>query len=204
MRDSRVRIRPPWDASRYRVSIRPIDTTDAEALTSFYAGLSPASRRRRFLGSGAAPTPHQCRRFTEPGHAGFVAALRGSGPCDGDVIGHLCLEPFGDGREEVAVAVADGFQHRHIGRELLGAALGSARRRGVREIRGTFYLGNGPLLGLLRHLPGLRIRTIGEGLAECSILVRAGGLSLCPASGASRRTRQPGLAAPGSASRGSS
>jgi hypothetical protein len=116
MRDSDRRVRLPWDASRYAVLIRPIDRTDADALMAFYAGLSSASRRRRFLGSGAAPSLRQCRLLTEAPHGGFVAELRGSGPCDRDVIGHLCLEPLVKDREVMAVAVGDHYQHPHVGR----------------------------------------------------------------------------------------
>jgi acetyltransferase len=167
-----VPVHAPWDATRYVVSIRPVDALDADVLRAFYAGLSPASRRRRFFGSGAVPTLHQCRRFTELGHAGFVAVLVGPGPCDGDVIGHLGLEPLGDGREEIEVVVADQYQHRHIARDLVLAGLQSARRRGVRELRGIFLLRNEPLLRLLRHLPGARLRVTGEDIAECSIALR--------------------------------
>lgn len=172
MRDSGGRIQAPWDASRYRVSIRPVDTTDAEALTSFYAGLPAASRQLRFLGSSAAPPLHQCRRFAGHADSGLVAVLNGAGPCDGDLIGHLCLEPLGEGREEIAVAVADGYQHRRIASGLVSAALKAARRRGVREVRGIFFLRNGPLLRLLRHLPGARLQVFGDGLAECRIKLR--------------------------------
>ncbi|HEY7599187.1 MAG TPA: GNAT family N-acetyltransferase, partial [Candidatus Limnocylindrales bacterium] len=86
-----------------------------------------------------------------PDHAhaeGFVALAP-----DGRLAGHLCLEPAGAGRVELAVAVADEWQRRGIGRALFEAALDWAHRQRLAEIVASAYADNGPVLRLLSSAP---------------------------------------------------
>ena len=47
------------------------------------------------------------------------------------VIGHLCLEPSTPGEVEMAIAVADAWHRRGVGRALLAAGIAWARRHGL-------------------------------------------------------------------------
>ena len=132
------------------VVIRRVRPSDQRPLADFYAGLSPESRRARFLGIIPGLTPSQSLSFCTPDHQhgeGFVAVA-------GDrLVGHLCLEPNGAGSLELAVAVADEWQGRTIGRRLFEAALAWARGHGCRTIVATAYADNLRVLRLLSSAP---------------------------------------------------
>jgi acetyltransferase len=132
------------------VHIRRVHEGDADGLLEFYGTLSPQSRHRRFLGF-CSVTEGVARQMCGPDHRhaeGFVAELHG-GADDGRIVGHLCLEPADDGAEEVALAVADEFQGRGIGRALYEAALSWARSRGVPTLVATAMADNTRILRLL-------------------------------------------------------
>lgn len=144
---------------RPRVSIRPIEASDAGDLSDFYAGLSEESRRRRFLGAVRGIGADQARAFAAVDHRasdGFIAVVNAAGPDDGRIVGHVCLVPDGEGVNEVAVAVADAFQGAGIGRRLMAAAVDSARRRHVSALTLSLFADNVVMrrLALGAGLPG--------------------------------------------------
>jgi acetyltransferase len=158
------------------ISVRAIDLADAEELSAFYMRLSPESRRLRFLGSTVL-TPDQARQFAEVdgvSRQGFVAVLRGGGPRDGAIVGHVCLEPTEDDAAEVAIAVEDAFQQRGIGRDLLTAAVEWARSAGVHRLQASMFIGNVPIYRLLAGagLP-YRVRPVGVGLTAMELSLPA-------------------------------
>ena len=114
------------------VSIRPIERSDEPGLTSFYAQLSPESRRRRFLGFGSPAPAALAAIFTDRSSPGVVGILGEPGPLDGAVVAHASVQPDGIGGAEVAFTVADALQGHGIGRALVAAALGMARSMGPR------------------------------------------------------------------------
>lgn len=137
---------------RPTASIRPIEASDAAGLSAFYAALSPESRRRRFLGSGVGLSDAVASRMAGVDHRtadGYVAVLAEAGASDGEIIGHLCLEPCGEGLNEVAVAVADRFHGQGIGRRLMREAVASARRRGLHGLRASLFHENTAMRRLL-------------------------------------------------------
>jgi RimJ/RimL family protein N-acetyltransferase len=136
------------------VSIRPIERTDAPGLSDFYAGLSPESRRRRFLSSGRRSGAELARAFTQLDGEGFVAILRQRGPNDGAIVGHATFQPDGTGAAEVAFAVADELQGRGIGRLLMGAILAEARAAGLQRLNATLFANNAAMRRLLRGAEG--------------------------------------------------
>jgi len=161
------------ERDRSAVHIRAIRATDAPELLRFYAGLSPDSRRTRFLSVSGAVSPAQSISFCTTDHdheEGFVAVVHG-GPFDSPrIVGHLCLEPDGSDAAEVAIAVADEFQHRGIGRRLMAAGAAWARREHVRRFIATMFAGNAPINRLLIGL-GLptRVRYTAAGVTKITI-----------------------------------
>jgi len=155
------------------VRVRAIRPTDAPELQRFYAGLSPESRRTRFLYINAGLSQAQSASFCTTDHdhqEGFVAVVH-NGPVDQErIVGHLCLEPDREEAAEVAIAVADEFQHRGIGRRLILAGLAWARDKHVARLTATMSADNGPIHRLLVGL-GLptQVRYAGAGVSDITI-----------------------------------
>jgi acetyltransferase len=145
----------PWQSREPAVVIRPIRPADGEALERFYGSLSAESRWARFFGATAGISPSQSSFFCSPDHhhrEGFIAELPAGATGRPQVVGHLCLEPDGRRSAEVAIAVADGFQGRGIGRRLMRAGLGWAGREGIETLTATMLEGN---VGIRRLLTGM-------------------------------------------------
>lgn len=153
------------------VSIRRIEPTDAEPLRAFYAGLSPESRRRRFLGACSGLTPGDAERFAHG--LGVVAVLRERGPRDGELIGHACLPLVELGLAEIAFAVGDEFQGQGIGRMLLEAAIAAAREAGVTRVVASMFVDN-PAIHRLLLGTGLRHRKLSAGGGVDAIEIELG------------------------------
>jgi GNAT superfamily N-acetyltransferase len=155
------------------IRIRAIGPTDEIELQRFYAGLSPESRRMRFFAISPGLSRAQSRAFCTTDHdhrEGFVA-LAGIGLAREErIVGHLCLEPDGGEAAEVAIAVADAFQHHGIGRRLLTAGAAWARREHITRLTATMLAGNAPIHRLLAGL-GLptRVADAGAGVSEVTI-----------------------------------
>lgn len=163
----------PVRPSERGVRVRAIRSTDSAALKRFYCGLSNESRRARFLHASAGPTPTQCTVFCKTDHdhrEGFVAIVDTGRADHGPIVGHLCLEPDRSGAAEVAIAVAEDFQHQGIGGLLLTEGVAWARRERIAQLTATMFAGNTAIRRLLigSGLPA-REKYIGAGVTEITI-----------------------------------
>jgi GNAT superfamily N-acetyltransferase len=156
--------------------IRTIVPDDREALEVFYAGLSPESRQARFHGAASRVAAPEATYFCGPDHAhreGFVAEGAGDGGVPA-IIGHLCLEPVGPGVAEMAIAVADAWQRRGVGRALLAAAVDWAHANAIGTLSASMLSGNAPILGLVRAM-GCPMTFGAEDAGTVEVLVRIDG-----------------------------
>jgi GNAT superfamily N-acetyltransferase len=180
--------------------VRPVDPADADRLRAFYADLSPDSRRLRFLGSSGDIGAAGSRAFCTPDHLhaeGFVAELSvppgdavprasrthtgtdvrahlGAGMVEDPpaILAHLCLEPDGSGGTEFAIAVADAWQGRGVGRRLMEHALGWAEEHGIGSLDATALATNTGVQRLVRAVaPEAIIRGLAGGVVEITILI---------------------------------
>jgi acetyltransferase len=159
------------------VRIRPVEPGDSDGLRAFYAGLSPESRYRRLMSMGARIGDGDARRFCRCDHTdreGFVAIVDAA-PDGPTVVGHMCLEPAGVGAVEMAVAVADPFQGRGIGKTLTAAALDWAERHGIARLRASMLVDNAGMIRLIQslHRPVTFSPPV-EGVVEAIVQVPAG------------------------------
>jgi GNAT superfamily N-acetyltransferase len=137
------------------VHIRRVRRSDQRDLERFYDGLSPASRRQRFLGYQAGLSGRLARTFCTPDHIhteGFVAVLGGRGGRE-RIVGHLCLAPAAERRLELALAVADEHQGYGIGRALLEQAIEWACRHRVEALVASAFADNARVVRLLSSAP---------------------------------------------------
>lgn len=141
------------------VLIRRTRPTDAAALERFYAELSDESRRSRFFGFARGISHDQSRSFCLVDHRhreGFVAIDRAVQPGHDRIVGHLCIEPGPGDSAEVAIAVADAYQHRGIGHRLMATGIDWARAVGIERLTATMLATNG---GIRRLTTGLGYAT---------------------------------------------
>ncbi len=134
--------------------LRSIEPADRQALAGFYRDLSEDSRESRFLGAASGIGEGTARFFCGPDHEhreGIVAEIVDA---DGGktIVGHLCLEPISPGNAEMAIAVADAWQHQGLGRALLGQAVGWARAHGFAELTASMRCSNVAVIGLMRSM----------------------------------------------------
>ena len=133
------------------VHLRPVRAEDAAAIRRLFQGLSETSTWLRFftvrpsLDSvvGWATQVDNDRRL---GLAAIAADT-------GQLIAHAGLErdPRQPDRAEFAVAIADGYQGRGLGRLLLGRLVEAARQAGIGWLAGEVLANNHRMVNLLRH-----------------------------------------------------
>jgi GNAT superfamily N-acetyltransferase len=136
------------------IAIRAIRADDLIPLERFYAGLSPDSTDARFHGATHGIADDTARSFCGPDHVhreGLVAVARTTDDAE-VIVGHLCLEPAPDGNLEMAVAVADRWQHQGIGRALLLSAIDWAEAHRVQRLHAAIRWSNPAIMGLLRSV----------------------------------------------------
>ncbi len=151
------------------VRIRPIRPGDRLELSRFYAGLSAESRLARFHAVSRGIGDEAARLLCGPDHEhreGFVAEPVDALPGDPGIVGHLCLEPADSGLE-MAVAVADDWQARGIGRALLLAAVDWARAHGIALLSASMLSTNTAVLGLIASIS----RPVRESPASAGVVV---------------------------------
>jgi GNAT superfamily N-acetyltransferase len=161
------------DVERSSIRIRAIRPVDASELRRFYAGLSPESRRTRFLyecdGLSQAQSVSACAADHDH-RQGFVAVLDRGLSRQERIVGHLCIEPDRTNAAEVAVAVADAFQRCGIGRRLLATGAAWANGEGIDRFTATGFAGNAAIHRLLVGLGRpTRQSSVGGGVTEIVI-----------------------------------
>jgi GNAT superfamily N-acetyltransferase len=131
---------------------RAIASSDRDGLLRFYAGLSPDSLEARFHGAMPGIADRTATFFCGPDHEhreGLIAECRDARG-EATIVGHVCLEPTGSGGVEIAIAIADRWQHHGLGRTMLARAIAWAQAHGVVELRASVRWSNAAMLGLIR------------------------------------------------------
>ena len=136
------------------IVIRPIGLRDAPAFRAFVQGLSPESRYERFQYVVKEVSPQLLRLLLAADPRSHVALAAFAGD---EVVGEARFVREGEGAE-FAIAVADAWRRRGVGKRLLHALLGYARRHGVKRIDGAVLAWNQAMLGFVAQ-QGFRVRS---------------------------------------------
>ncbi len=141
------------------VVVRPIGPDDASLLQAFVRRLSARSRHFRFFVALAELSTAQLDRFVNVDHVrGLALVALGRGQEGTAIVAEaryaMAQE---DDNAEFAIAVADDFQGRGLGKRLLKRLLASAVRRGVRRLFGEIKSDNRAMLAFATQL-GFRLR----------------------------------------------
>ena len=133
--------------------IRPLRVQDAAALRSFFERLSPESRYARFQYVVKEVSPELLRMLVvaDPRSHVALAAFQGD-----DVVGEARYVRQGE-RGEFALAVADGWRRRGVGRRLFQSLLDYARQDGLKSLDGEVLAWNDTMLGFVEQA-GFRVR----------------------------------------------
>jgi RimJ/RimL family protein N-acetyltransferase len=163
---------------RPHVRVRPFRPGDEAAVTTVFEGMSPASRRARYLVALDELPPRfltALRDVDGDDHAVMVAEV-GRGRSRRPVgIGRRVVD--GPGRAELAYEVVDAWHGQGVGTRLVGALVADARRRGIEELHATLLPDNAASLAILRrHLPTMRTE-LRAGLVEVRAALGGGALS---------------------------
>jgi acetyltransferase len=138
----------------YPISIRPLRPDDFDIERDFILGLSLATRNSRLLGGARPVTDDYVARLTRvnyPRELALAATAMVAGEETLLGVARYALEPDGAGCE-FALVVADAWQGRGLGRQLLESLIAAARAHGVARIAGYTFSTNVAMLGLARAL----------------------------------------------------
>jgi acetyltransferase len=142
-----------------RVTLRPIRPEDAQMEQSFVRALSSEARHFRFRQGLVELTPPMLVRFTQIDYdreMALVALVDEQG--SEREVGVARYVSNSDGEScEFAVVVADAFQGRGLGSELLKALAEVARQKGLLRMEGEVACDNEKMLVLMREL-GFEVR----------------------------------------------
>ena len=137
------------------VLLRPVVSADKERLRDGLRQMSPRTRYLRFFSSVDHLTERQLEYLANPDQVNHVA-WGAVDPADPDRHGlgvarfiRLEEEPT---TAEMAVAIADNFQHRGLGRTLLGVLYLEARERKITALRGIMLPENRAVFRALMEL----------------------------------------------------
>ena len=135
---------------RSQVLIRPVRSTDAALIAEAFARLSERSRRMRFLGKKDELAPAELHYYANVDHHDHEA-LGALDPADGRLAGVARYVRDADDPQaaEIALTIADDWQGRGLGTELLARLSDRAREEGIRRFTAVMASENVPMGMLL-------------------------------------------------------
>lgn len=126
------------------ITIRPIKLTDADMEAEFVRRLSPKSRHFRFLGGLKELTPKMLTTFCDVDYdqsMAFIATVSQNGEEIEIGVSRYAPNTENDVRE-MAVTVADDWQHQGIGTSLTNKLIEFARDHGVKKLYSVDFADN--------------------------------------------------------------
>jgi len=136
------------------VVIRPLQLADAPAFRAFVEGLSPQARYERFQYVVKEVSPSLLKLLVEADPRVHVALAAFEG---GEVVGEARYVREGEGAE-FAIAVADAWRRRGVGKRLLDELIARARTDGLGRLDGEVLAWNQAMLGFVEQ-QGFRVRS---------------------------------------------
>jgi len=154
------------------VLVRPIRPEDAGIEREFVDNLSDESKYFRFMNAFRHITPVMLARFTQIDYDREMAlvAVTGEGSADARIVAVARYVSNPDGQScEFALAVADDWQKKGIGRQLMQRLMAVARDRGLEIMEGEVLANNRKMLALCT---GLGFHTVRDGGEPETVVVR--------------------------------
>ncbi len=136
------------------ITIRPIRPEDAEIEQAFVRNLSPTSKRFRFMQGMRELSPDMLVRFTQLDYdreLALIAVVQEGGQEVEIAVARYAINPDGESCE-FAVVVADEWQGRGVGSEVMRQLMAAAKDKGIKRIEGQVLKENAGMLALMRFL----------------------------------------------------
>ena len=133
--------------------IRPITAEDAAELMAGFRRLSVRSRYQRFFTAAPKLRAREVAYLTQIDHHNHEA-LVAIVPATGDIVGVACFfrSPTDPGSAEIALAIADWWQGRGLGSELLRHLVYRAREEKITRFTADLLTDNRAMLALIRQI----------------------------------------------------
>lgn len=146
------------------ISIRPMRPEDLDIETEFVRSWSPETRYNRLFSAGSYTSPERLKKITRIDFARDMALIATVMLEDSEVeIGVARYALRADDKTcEFALAVADAWQHRGIGRALMLNLIDAAAAAGIETMVGDVLSSNAPMLHFMRAL-GFSIESSPDG-----------------------------------------
>jgi len=134
--------------------MRPIDSSDVEAMQRCFTRLSPDDIRRRFLHAMSelpAPMAQRLCRIDPALETAYVLMDESVQPAEMRGVGRIHVDEAADSAE-FSVLVEQNWSRLGLGALLMQRLVDDCRRRGLAELWGYVLLENRPMLQLCREL----------------------------------------------------
>jgi acetyltransferase len=149
-----------WEpAGGPRLLIRPLRPDDLERELRFVSGLSPATRYLRLQYYASEPSPQEVERLLDVDYVDRLALAALTKTDDPDIVGvsrYARIEHTS--RAECAIVVADAWQGRGLGSELMRSLVIAAVARGLTRLEGETLAENQRIADWARRF-GFALRT---------------------------------------------
>jgi acetyltransferase len=136
------------------ITIRPIRPEDAEIEQAFVRNLSRQAKYFRFMQGVRELTPEMLVRFTQLDYdreLALIALVREGDEEQEIAVARYAMNPDGESCE-FAVVVADEWQGRGVGSEIMRHLMNAARDKGIKRINGEVLSENNNMLALMEFL----------------------------------------------------
>jgi ribosomal protein S18 acetylase RimI-like enzyme len=135
------------------VTVRPAAPGDGDMIQSYIRGLSPSSRRNRFLGALNELSAAELHRMTHSQHGQVAliveAIVDGARTMIGEARGVLARERL---CAEIALSVADAWRRQTLGTQLMGILVRQTRSLGADCLTADVLPSNEAVLALTRKM----------------------------------------------------
>jgi len=141
-----------------RLRVRPACPRDTDTIQAYFRGLSPASRRNRFLGAlneVSANELHDMTNSDRGGHPLLIVEHVSHGLCTMIGEARYATAP-GQLACEFAVSVAEAWRRRTVGTLLIAIVASRAKALGLRYLFGDVLRANKAMMALARKM-GFRV-----------------------------------------------
>ena len=146
--------------------LRPIRPDDEPRLVELFHRLSPRTVYQRFFRAYDRLPDHWYHRFAHVDYRTRLALVAEQQEAGGPLLHAVARYEPGEaaGTTEIAIVVADAWQHRGLGTLLLDALLAAAEARGLRRFTADVLADNRPMLRVLTRVAHIGRRELEAGV----------------------------------------